>query len=155
MSQTRKPRQDRAEPRRRATRKATLGGLTLGGLWALAAHADGGATPAAEERGDALEHQRAAALSPQVASGQVDAPVAALAQASALHEELRQLVAGLVRETSHPAAPSRAPATPVVWTVASTPTLGWRAWRLNRRRCCCVAPPCWTPWRTPSRWAAC
>jgi len=110
MSQTRKPRQDRAESRRGVTRKNALGGLTLGGLWALAAHADKGADPAAEDHGDSLEPRQAAAQSPRDDGVMADAPAAALAQASVLHEELRQLVAGLVRETSHPAAPSRAPA---------------------------------------------
>ncbi|MFM1855039.1 MAG: hypothetical protein RLZ83_348, partial [Pseudomonadota bacterium] len=112
MSQTRKQRPQRAQPRRPTKRDAVLGSLTLGALWALAAQADRGAEPtedklAADLAAGLRSSHRAAPLTSDSEAGTTSTVPA---EVSTLSQELRRLVAGLEAEAAGPRTPARAPA---------------------------------------------
>ena len=111
MSQTRKQRQHRAEPRRPTTRDAALGSLTLGALWALAAQGDQRSGPAETDRaeaGPARLAQEGAAMAPQ-AMAQAGAVATAPSEVNQLHRALHELIAGMTEELTRAPAPTRAP----------------------------------------------
>ena len=107
MSQTRKQRPQRAQPRRLKNRDAAIGSLTLGALWALAAQTDRGGQP--EPEGVATIKRPSDGNVPETPDTTAQSTSALPAAVSALNQELLQLVASLAQEASSPRVPALAP----------------------------------------------